>query len=83
MLAKVVAGLTSKGYAVGGETYKKTPRGIVADHPRAALLRHRGLYATWEDKHPKELGSARFVDFAVAHFGRMVPVHAWLAGLSD
>jgi hypothetical protein len=68
---------------VGGETYKKAPRGVATDHPRAALLKHGGLYATWESKHPKELDSARFVDFAAAHFRRMLPIHTWLAGISD
>jgi uncharacterized protein (TIGR02453 family) len=80
-LAKVILGLETKGYTLGGETYKKTPRGVVADHPRAGLLKHGGLYATWEDKHPKELGSGRFVDFAAAHFGRMAPVHFWLGAI--
>lgn len=82
-LAKVVTGLRSKGYAVSGETYKKTPRGVAADHPRADLLKHGGLYATWESKHPKELGTARFVEFAAAHFGRMLPIHAWLTDVGD
>jgi uncharacterized protein (TIGR02453 family) len=82
-LAKLVATLQSEGFAVGGETYKKTPRGVPADHARATLLRHGGLYATWEGKHPKELGTVRCVDFAATHFGRIAPVHAWLAGLAE
>lgn len=82
-LMTVVAELKRRGYPVGGETYKRVPRGVPPEHPRAALLKHGGLFATWQGQHPKELGSARFVDFAAAHFGRLAPLHAWLAGLAD
>jgi hypothetical protein len=37
-LQKVVTALRKKGYEVGGETDKKTPQGVPADHERAALL---------------------------------------------
>ena len=58
-LAATVAKLRKAGYEVGTESYKKTPAGIPADHPRAALLRHGGLHAGWEGKHPAALGTAR------------------------
>jgi uncharacterized protein (TIGR02453 family) len=34
---------------------QEAPAGVAADHPRAALLRHGGLHAGWEGKHPSEL----------------------------
>src|SRR5262252_5077266 len=77
-LASVVAKLRKAGYEVGTESYKKVPAGAPADHPRAALLRHGGLSAGWEGKPPRELGSARFVDFAAAHFAALAPLHRWL-----
>ncbi|HEX6277634.1 MAG TPA: DUF2461 domain-containing protein [Polyangiaceae bacterium] len=80
-LAAVVAELRGAGYVVGGESYKKVPRGVPADHPRAALSKHGGLFATLEGVHPDELGTAGFVDYALSHFSRMAPVHAWLVGL--
>jgi uncharacterized protein (TIGR02453 family) len=80
-LAKVVAKLRRAGYDVGGETYKKTPRGLPAEHARAGLLRHSGMYAGWEGKHPKELGTPAFVGFAAKHFAAIAPIHAWLRAM--
>jgi uncharacterized protein (TIGR02453 family) len=80
-LAKVVASLAKAGYPVGGESYKKTPRGVPDDHPRAALLKHGALFAGWEGKHPKELGSAKLVDFAAKHYAAIAPLHAWLRAM--
>jgi uncharacterized protein (TIGR02453 family) len=77
-LAKVAAGLRAKGYEVGGESYKKTPRGVAEDHPRAALLKHGGIHAGWEGKHPKELGTGAIVDFVAKHFAAVSPLHEWL-----
>ena len=81
-LAKLAAKLQKKGYSLGGETYKKTPQGVPADHPRAALLKHSGLHCGWEGKHPKELGSARLVNFVIERFADVTPLHLWLAGMS-
>lgn len=49
-----------------------------ADHPRAALLKHAGLFAGWEDAHPKELASGKLVDFAAKRYAAMTPLHACL-----
>ena len=66
---------------MGGQTYKKTPRGVAADHPRAELLKHSGLYATWTGKHPPELGKAGLVSLVARHFAGAAPIHAWLREL--
>jgi uncharacterized protein (TIGR02453 family) len=43
-LEPVVAGLERAGYEIGAaETLKTVPRGYPKDHPRARLLRHKGL----------------------------------------
>ena len=80
-LAKIVEDLRAGGYVVIGESYKKTPHGVPADHPRAALLKHSGLVATLDGEHPKELSTPAFVDFSFSHFSRMAKLHAWLVGL--
>lgn len=77
-LATIVDDLRANGYGVVGEGYKKTPRGIPADHPRAALLKQRGLIANLNIEHPKELGTPGFVEFSLGHFSRMAPLHNWL-----
>jgi uncharacterized protein (TIGR02453 family) len=80
-LATLVEKLRDGGYAITGESYKKVPAGVDKEHPRAALLRHGGLTAGWESKHPKELSSPALVDFALAHFRAMTPLHRWLRAM--
>jgi len=80
-LSTLVGELRAGGYVVGGESYKKTPPGVPVDFPRAALLRHSGVFATLEGPHPPELSTAAFVDFCFAHFARMNPLHAWLVAM--
>jgi uncharacterized protein (TIGR02453 family) len=81
-LAKLSSALAKQGYPLRGESYKKTPHGIAATHPRAALLKHGGLYAGWEGKHPNELSSAKLVDFVTGHYQAILPLHTWLLALS-
>jgi len=54
---------------------------VAADHPRADLLKHGGLYATWTGKHPRELGGAELVPLAAKHYAAMAPIHDWLRRL--
>ncbi len=42
-LQRLVRGLQRKGWELGGDTLKTTPRGYDADHPRIDLLRHRSM----------------------------------------
>ena len=44
-LAKILEALERKGFEIGGDRLKTTPRGYAADHPRIELLRHRSLTA--------------------------------------
>ena len=81
-LEAAVAELRAKGYVVGGESFKRVPRGMPAEHPRAALLRHSGVFATLSGAHPAELATPAFVDFAFAHFESMSKLHGWLVALA-
>ncbi len=40
---KLVSGLVKKGWQLGGEKLKTSPKGYDADHPRIELLRHKSL----------------------------------------
>ncbi|MGZ6803961.1 MAG: DUF2461 domain-containing protein [Nocardioidaceae bacterium] len=42
-LERILADLTGKGWALGGDTLKTSPRGYDADHPRIGLLRHKSM----------------------------------------
>jgi len=79
-LAKIVAELERAGpYALGGEERQRMPTGFADEHPRADLLRRAGLYASLEGPLPKVVGTARFTDECVKHFGAMLPLCRWLA----
>lgn len=78
-LVAVVATLRRKGADVGAhEVLKTVPRGYDRDHPRAELLRHKGLTAWKEWPVGAWLGTAaakrRIVDFLRA----AAPLRAWL-----
>jgi uncharacterized protein (TIGR02453 family) len=65
-LQKLVDAARKKGYEVHGESLKVAPRGYPKDHPRVALLRHRGLYV------------GRFGDDVRATLKGGAPMAAWL-----
>ncbi len=65
-------------YTLGGQHYKKVPRGFAADHERGDLLRHNALHVAVEMKVPKEAHGAGFVDFCVDCFAVVAPIHRWL-----
>lgn len=86
-LAQIVAVLREQDIeAQGHESLKKVPRGYPADHPRADLLRQKGLYA-W--KHwPVEpwLGTPAARTEVASFLSAVQPLSDWLSrhvGLSD
>lgn len=82
-LEKVLARVEKAGYAVGGRNLARVPRGIAPDHPRADLLRHDGLTATFEAPLPRDVYSEGFLKFCLGHFKAMLPLHAWLVELGS
>ena len=42
-LRRILSTLTKRGWELGGETLKTSPRGYDADHPRIDLLRHKSM----------------------------------------
>jgi uncharacterized protein (TIGR02453 family) len=65
-------------YELGGRHYKRVPRGFSADHPRADLLRHNGLYLGRETLPPPQLHTPALVDVIVDECLNMMPLHLWL-----
>jgi len=78
-LARIVATLSEHDITVQGfDSLKKVPRGYPADHPRAELLRQKGLYA-W--KHwPVEpwLGTPAARTKLTGFFTAVEPLSDWL-----
>ncbi len=67
-----------KGYEMGGEHYKKIPRGYDQAHPNAEFFLYNGLYAGYSGKVPGEFFTGDFVRFCLARYREMAPVHEWL-----
>jgi uncharacterized protein (TIGR02453 family) len=78
-LVAILGDLEKDGrYSINGDKYKKVPRGYDTDHPRAELLKYKGLYA-----HPVPFGvhvacSAALVDETMARFKEMAGLESWL-----
>lgn len=80
-LAKVKA---SGDYEVGGEHYKRVPRGYDADHPRANYLKYNGLWALNTNPFTKsDLYTPELVDICFAHCLQMDPIQRWLVKLDQ
>jgi uncharacterized protein (TIGR02453 family) len=78
-LAKLVHDLRRAGYEVGGhEDYKKVPRPYGEDHPRAELLRMRGLTGGLPEIPRGMLHQRRLADWLVDRLRPTVPLVRWL-----
>jgi uncharacterized protein (TIGR02453 family) len=68
-------------YELAGEQSKRVPAGFPPDHPRADLLRHRGLYAASPRIPAERVGEPSLVETGFGHFEAMAPLYRWLADL--
>jgi uncharacterized protein (TIGR02453 family) len=81
-IAKIVAALRARpGCTVEGVHYKRVPAGFDAGHKNAELLKHKGLYASYEIKVPDEFFGPGFVDYCFERFAPVAPLHRWLMKL--
>jgi uncharacterized protein (TIGR02453 family) len=76
-LATIVGDLEAAGHEVGGETYKRVPRGYTAEGDAERLLRHSALYIHM-DLPAKAATSARLVDTVLSQWRTFIGVHTWL-----
>lgn len=78
-LAKAARQVSKKrDYSVGGQHYKKTPRGFDPNHDNAEFLLHDGLWAAVETAIPDELYSDAILKYCFTRFKDMAPLHYWL-----
>ncbi|NJP06171.1 MAG: DUF2461 domain-containing protein [Chloroflexaceae bacterium] len=80
-LAALIATLQHAGYTIGGESFKRVPRGFAADHPRANLLRHSGISAMSPVIDETTLCSPTLIDVCYTLAQTMLPLHQWLVRL--
>ena len=81
-LEKSIKKVASSGdYVIGGEHYKRTPRGYPDDHPRKNLLLHNTLYVSSPKIGADVITSRTFLDTCFEHARVMLPIHRWLVDL--
>jgi uncharacterized protein (TIGR02453 family) len=76
-LASIVGELEAAGHEIGGETYKRVPRGYAADGIAERLLRHSSLHVH-EDLPTKAATSTRLLDTVLGHWRTFIGLHSWL-----
>jgi len=78
-LATIVANVKKEGLEITAHDVLKTvPRGFPKDHPRAELLKHKGLITWREWPTGAWLGTARVKDRVVEFLEASKPLNAWL-----
>jgi uncharacterized protein (TIGR02453 family) len=78
-IAALITKLRRAGYTVGGhDDYKRVPRGFAPDHPRADLLRMRGLTCGFPDIPRGLIHQRRLVDWLLRHCRATAPTVTWL-----
>lgn len=78
-LTEAIEQVRSAGaYTIQGDQYAKVPRGYAADHPRADLLRYKGLYVSSPQIERQVLFTPALVDVIFDHCKKMAPVQQWL-----
>ena len=82
-LTRVIESLTAQGLTLNDPNLKKVPQGYAADHPRAALLKHKGVTIWRELASCDDLPSARFIDVTLENYRTMAPLYGWLKDASE
>jgi uncharacterized protein (TIGR02453 family) len=83
-LEAALAPLRSAGvYEIGGERYKRVPRGYDPDHARADLLRYKGLHVRSPQIQVPVLTTSELVEVCFEHCRAMAPLHHWLVGVNQ
>ena len=80
-LAKAMDEVRARGYVVGGQRLRRTPKGYDPDHELADLLLYKGLFAMDDGPMPKEAASGALVDYCLERWTSMLPLHQWLAAM--
>ena len=79
VLARDVARATAAGMRLAShETLKRVPSPWTAEHPRAELLKHKGIAVGFPTLPPALIGDAKFVDWIVSNAKRAAPIVAWV-----
>jgi uncharacterized protein (TIGR02453 family) len=78
-LAAVLAELEGRGFEVGGDRLKTSPRGYPADHERIELLRHRSLTAGHLIGFEPVIHTPELLDLVRDDWRALRPLVSWVA----
>ena len=79
-LEKLLGSLEKRGFEIGGDRLKTTPRGYDADHPRIELLRHKSLVAGHMLGFEPVIHTPDVLDLVRADWQALRPLVEWIAG---
>jgi len=83
-LSAILKKLTRAGFEIGShDALQRVPRGIDPDHPRADLLKRKGLIVSFPATPRALLVQPALADWLVRHTKRAAPLVEWLGSLSD
>lgn len=77
-LEEIVADLLAAGYAIEGETLVRTPRPYDKDHPRADLLKRKGIFAATFWPQDEWMYQETALERVAATFAGAEPLATWL-----
>lgn len=78
-LLRIIASLRRKGYEAGGyEHYARVPKGFAPDHPRAELLKFKGLICRFPAIPPGLLHRPALARWLIEHARTTAPLVMWL-----
>jgi len=81
-LRSAVNEAVSRGpYSLGGEHYKRTPRGYDPEHENAQFLLYDGFWMGMEIPVPEVFFTPEFPEWCFGHCLNVLPVHQWLRNL--
>jgi uncharacterized protein (TIGR02453 family) len=78
-LSRILAGLRRKGYQPDGyEHYARVPKGFAPDHPRAELLKYRGIVCPFPAIPARLLYRPELARWLLGHARATAPLVIWL-----
>jgi len=82
-LVEALKKVKKHGYELGGEKYKRVPRGFDPEHPNADLLLQKGFHVGHSETLPAKVHSAELIDFCFGHYKKQAPIHHWLVAMTE
>jgi len=82
LLEQAINNVKSSGnYEIGGEHYKRVPKGYNLNHIRAQYLKFNSLYSKSRIITPEILQDPAFIDTCFEEIKNMMPIHQWLVSI--